>query len=136
MKMRKCALIAVILVSSALCADRVTFNGKVVQPSFGSVAGVWFWSCGDAQLLLLGFEGRPGWRAVACGTGWALNGEALPEGTRTLARSLTPERAPFDAGPVKGSPPIARAVADALVEWDWRLQDGIGTPCEPRSVTV
>ena len=59
MKMRKCALIAVILVSSALCADRVTFNGRVVQPSFGSVAGVWFWSCGDAQLLLLGFEGRP-----------------------------------------------------------------------------
>ncbi|MBO7687982.1 MAG: hypothetical protein J6V72_16465, partial [Kiritimatiellae bacterium] len=83
--------------------------------------------------LLLGFEGRPGWRAVACGTGWALDGEALPEGTRTLARSLTPERAPFDAGPVKGSPPIARAVADALVEWDWRLQDGIGTPCEPRT---
>ena len=25
-------------------AVRVTFNGKVVQPSFGSVAGIWFWS--------------------------------------------------------------------------------------------
>ena len=133
MKMRKCALIAVILVSSALCADRVTFNGRVVQPSFGSVAGVWFWSCGDAQLLLLGFEGRPSWRVVACGAGWALNGEGLPEGTRTLARSLVLERAPFDAGPVKGSPPLARAIADALVEWDWRLQDGIGTPREPRT---
>jgi len=114
-------------------AVRVTFNGKSVQPSFGSVAGIWFWSCGDAQLLLLGFEGRPGWRAVACGAGWALNGKALPEGTCTLARSLVPERAPFDAGPVTSSPPLARAVADALVEWDWRLQDGIGTPREPRT---
>ena len=131
--MKKCALIAVISVSLMLCADRVTFNGKAVQPSFGSVAGVWFWSCGDAQLLLLGFEGRPGWRAVACGAGWALDGEALPEGTRTLTRSLAPERAPFDAGPVKGSPPLAGAVADALVEWDWRLQDGIGTPRETRT---
>ena len=112
---------------------RVSFNGKVVQPSFGSVAGIWFWSCGNAQLLLLGFEGRPGWCAVACGAGWALDGEALPEGTRTLARSLVPERAPFDAGPVKGSPPLARAVAGALVEWDWRLQDGIGTPREPHT---
>ena len=131
--MKKCALIAVISVSLMLCADRVTFNGNAVQPSFGSVAGVWFWSCGDAQLLLLGVEGRSGWRAVACGAGWALDGEAIPEGTRTLARSLVPERAPFDAGPVKGSPPLAGAVADALVEWDWRLQDGIGTPRETRT---
>ena len=42
-------------------------------------------------------------------------------------------RAPFDAGPVKGSPPLAAAIAAALVEWDWRLQDGIGTPREPRT---
>ena len=112
---------------------RVTFNGKAVYPSFGSVAGIWFWSCGDAQLLLLGFEGLPGWRAVACGAGWELDGQPLAEGCRTLARPLVPERAPFDAGPVAGSPPLARAVADALVEWDWRLQDGIGTPREPRT---
>ena len=125
---------------------RVTFKGQAVQPSFGSVAGVWFWSCGDAQLLLLGFEGKPGWKGVACGAGWELNGEAFPEGTRTLApdaglscclplsvASLVPERAPYDAGPVKGSPPLATAVAAALVEWDWRLQDGIGTPREPRT---
>ena len=25
---------------------RVTFKGQAVQPSFGSVAGFWFWSCG------------------------------------------------------------------------------------------
>ena len=131
--MKKCALIAVISVSLMLCADRVTFNGKAVQPSFGSVAGVWFWSCGDAQLLLLGFEGLPGWRAVACGAGWALDGEVLPEGKRMLARSLVPERAPYDAGPVRGSPPLASAITEALVEWDWRLQDGIGTPREPRA---
>ena len=42
-------------------AVRVTFNGKAVQPSFGSVAGIWFWSCDNAQLLLLGSrDGRGG----------------------------------------------------------------------------
>ena len=123
-------------------ACRVTFKGQAVQPSFGSVAGIWFWSCGDAQLLLLGFEGKPGWKGVACGAGWEINGEALPESTRTAGLSccrplavaaLAPVRAPFDAGPVKGSPPLAPAIAEALVEWDWRLQDGIGTPREPRT---
>ena len=123
-------------------ACRVTFRGQAVQPSFGSVAGIWFWSCGDAQLLLLGFEGKTGWRSVACGAGWEINGKALPESTRTAGLSccrplavaaLAPVRAPFDAGPVKGSPPLAPAIADALVEWDWRLQDGIGTPREPRT---
>ena len=112
---------------------RVTFKGQAVQPSFGSVAGIWFWSCGDAQLLLLGFEGKPGWKGVVCGAGWELNGEPLSKGNRILARPLVPVRAPFDAGPVKGSPPLAPAIADALVEWDWRLQDGIGTPREPRT---
>ena len=114
-------------------ACRVAFKGQAVQPSFGSVAGIWFWSCGDAQLLLLGFEGKPGWRSVACGAGWELNGKPLAEGCRMLARPLAPVRAPFDAGPVKGSPPLAPAIADALVEWDWRMQDGIGTPREPRT---
>ena len=112
---------------------RVTFKGEAAQPSFGSVAGIWFWSCGDAQLLLLGFEGKTGWRSVACGEGWELNGKPLAEGSHTFARPLAPVRAPFDAGPVKGSPPLAPAIADALVEWDWRLQDGIGTPREPRT---
>ena len=114
-------------------ACRVTFRGQAVQPSFGSVTGIWFWSFGDAQLLLLGFEGKPGWRSVACGEGWELNGKPLAEGSHTFARPLAPVRAPFDAGPVKGSPPLAPAIADALVEWDWRLQDGIGTPREPRT---
>ena len=112
---------------------RVTFKGQAVQPSFGSVAGFWFWSCGDAQLLLLGFEGKPGWKGVICGAGWELNGSPLSEGSRVFAQPLVPVRAPFDAGPVAGSPPLASAIADALVEWDWRLQDGIGTPRGPRT---
>jgi len=112
---------------------RVTFKGQALQPSFGSVAGIWFWSCGDAQLLLLGFEGTPGWRVVACGEGWELDRKPLPDGESRIARPLSPVRAPCDAGPVKGSPPLAFAISDALVEWDWRLQDGIGTPREPRT---
>ena len=111
----------------------VTFKGESVPVSFGSVAGIWFWSCGDAQLLLLGFEGRPDWRAVVHGRGWEVNGWPIVDGTHRITRPLVPSRMAYDAGPVKGSPPLAPVIAQALVAWDWRLQDGIGTPREPRT---
>ena len=47
--------------------------------------------------------------------------------------SFTPERRPFSRGPVTASPDLHPAIAEALVEWDWRMQDGIQTPREPRS---
>lgn len=47
--------------------------------------------------------------------------------------SLVPERRPFSRAPVPVSPDPHPAIADALVEWDWRMQDGIQTPREPRT---
>jgi len=47
--------------------------------------------------------------------------------------SFAPERRPFSRGPVSASPDPHPAIADALVEWDWRVQDGIQTPREPRT---
>ena len=47
--------------------------------------------------------------------------------------SFTPERRPFSRGPVVPSPDPLPLIAKALVEWDWRMQDGIQTPREPRT---
>jgi predicted esterase len=47
--------------------------------------------------------------------------------------SFAPERRPFSRGPVTASPDPHPAIADGLVEWDWRMQDGIQTPRESRS---
>lgn len=46
---------------------------------------------------------------------------------------FAPERRPFSRGPVAGSPDPQAVIAEALVEWDWRMQDGIQTPREPRT---
>jgi hypothetical protein len=47
--------------------------------------------------------------------------------------SFMPERRPFSRTPVLCSPDPHPAIADALVEWDWRMQDGIQTPRESRT---
>jgi len=47
--------------------------------------------------------------------------------------AFAPERRPFSRAPVMPSPDLHPAIAEALVEWDWRMQDGIQTPREPRS---
>ncbi|HOX55689.1 MAG TPA: hypothetical protein P5205_05180 [Candidatus Paceibacterota bacterium] len=47
--------------------------------------------------------------------------------------SFAPERRPFSRDPIMSSPDPHPAIAEALVEWDWRMQDGIQTPREPRS---
>ena len=46
---------------------------------------------------------------------------------------FAPDRRPFSRGPVTPSPDPRPAIADALVEWDWRMQDGIQTPRESRT---
>jgi hypothetical protein len=46
---------------------------------------------------------------------------------------FSPERRPFSRGPVAGSPDPHPAIAEALVEWDWRMRDGIDTPREART---
>jgi hypothetical protein len=47
--------------------------------------------------------------------------------------SFVPERRAYARGPIASSPDPHPAIADALVEWDWRMQDGIHTPREPRT---
>ncbi len=47
--------------------------------------------------------------------------------------AFAPERRPFSRAPVVASPDPRPAVAEALVEWDWRMQDGIETPREART---
>jgi predicted esterase len=47
--------------------------------------------------------------------------------------TLRPQRQPFSREPVACSPDPLPAIADALIAWDWRMQDGIGTPREPRT---
>ena len=51
----------------------------------------------------------------------------------TTQMVLEPERRPASSAPHPDTPALRPAIADALIEWDWRMQDGIGTPLEPRS---
>ncbi|MCX6872694.1 MAG: hypothetical protein NTW21_02645 [Verrucomicrobia bacterium] len=52
---------------------------------------------------------------------------------RNVPVSFMPERRPFSRAPVACSPDPHQVIAGALVEWDWRMQDGIQTPREPRT---
>ncbi len=47
--------------------------------------------------------------------------------------TLVPERRPFSREPVASSPDPHPEIAEALIEWDWRMTDGIGAPREPRT---
>ncbi len=56
------------------------------------------------------------------------------EGSERTDLSWTPQRRDYpQPGPVACSPTLRPPLQEALVEWDWRMQDGIGTPQEPRS---
>lgn len=52
---------------------------------------------------------------------------------RGAPASFAPVRRPFSRGPVATSPDPQPSIAADLMEWDWRMQDGIQTPREPRS---
>lgn len=52
-------------------------------------------------------------------------------GDRPLA--IVPERRALTHDPVTCYPDPLPVIAEALIEWDWRMQDGIGTPREPRT---
>ncbi|MDO4587268.1 MAG: hypothetical protein Q4C95_08225 [Planctomycetia bacterium] len=47
--------------------------------------------------------------------------------------SLDPVRRPQSFDPIPCSPDFRPALEQALIEWDWRMQDGIETPLEPRT---
>ena len=122
--MKRLAVSLVVFCGALTAVAGVFFKGSEVLPSFGSVAGFWLYEEGDAQLLVLGFPGEKPWRVVAVGEGWRLTG------TRTDEIVV---RSPYSRAPQKGSNPLADEIAEALVVWDWRLADGIGTPREPRT---
>jgi hypothetical protein len=50
---------------------------------------------------------------------------------RTLDVPLTLPATHLGSGPPAVLPPLRPAIQRELVEWDWRMQDGIGTPREP-----
>lgn len=52
---------------------------------------------------------------------------------RLRAVSLWPGSADVDVCPAPVLPALRRPIERALIEWDWRLQDGIETEREPRS---
>ena len=49
------------------------------------------------------------------------------------ALSLEPVRKEQSLDPIATSPNFRPSLAKALVEWDWRMQDGVGTEREPRT---
>ena len=128
----------------------VEINGKAVFPSNGTAAGVWFFhdpELGDAspQILITGFaEPTPKYRIAAV----LYNGDKiriLPPSAKPLeftaengsvtieksvAVSLDPVRRPWSLGPTECSPNFKPEIESALIEHDWRLQDGIDTPSE------
>jgi mono/diheme cytochrome c family protein len=56
------------------------------------------------------------------------------DGQRVVPLAVRPqERAYPQQDAVASAPAIRPAIEQALIEWDWRMQDGIGTPREPRS---
>lgn len=197
----------------------VSINGEERAPSFGTIAGSWFYHDGaeGAQALLLGFpkagvEQAPNYRIVAdltsesfvqvsipkefvenavfvncmsknlgdvpCRVSWSRPNAApfdakIDEGcvetnfaredaglVLTIAApalkagqtcaveisdfqyrtapisapfSLDPKRKPQSLDPIETSPDFRPALANALVEWDWKMQDGIGVEREPNT---
>lgn len=60
----------------------------------------------------------------------------LVYGDRQLAPRLMPETPSAPVAPPPVVPALRPMMQAALLEWDWRLQDGIGTPREPVSYAV
>ncbi|MCL2742975.1 MAG: hypothetical protein FWE67_03905 [Planctomycetaceae bacterium] len=130
----------------------VEINGKAVLPSHGTAAGIWFYhdsERGDSpQLLLTGFPTpTPKYRITAV----LYKGDTiriLPPNAEpliftaddfpviieeTVTTSLDPKRQPWSFQPVACSPSPHPYIEAALIEHDWRMQDGIDTPLERRT---
>ena len=52
---------------------------------------------------------------------------------RTCPLALLPNAPRMESFPPPLLPPLRPAIEEALIEWDWRMQDGIDTPREPRT---
>ena len=235
-----CVSIVVCLVNVAQSDDQqpsqtpdnlvvVSVNGKIVEPTFGTTAGCWFFHSDDgSQALLLGFarggvEQKPNYKIVAdlnpgasiefklpqgslsnvvktsckvrlpegnhdvalASVQWRQDGvvknsveEELEDGLYRVeselelgshltslflcapsedsngatkryaaevygfayetapsigALSLEPKRKPQSLNPIETSPNFSPTLQKALIEWDWQMQDGIGTEREPQT---
>ena len=149
-----------VMVTAATCAladvpkATVEINGKTVPPSNGTAAGIWFFHDPDLgndspQLLITGFpEPTPKYRITASlkpkdtiqitpPNHPPLLFEADTAQHKTFITESTlpldPVRRPWSFSPTECSPNFKPEIVSALIEHDWRLQDGIDTPNESRT---
>ena len=61
------------------------------------------------------------------------SGLRLEAGGRALPLRLSPTPAEYGSGPPPLTPSLRPALERALIEWDWRMQDGIGTERNPNT---
>ncbi len=67
-------------------------------------------------------------------TSLRFKGFQLPEGRQPIDLAWVPRRRDYpESDAVACSPPLRPALEQALIEWDWRMQDGIASPREPKS---
>ena len=63
-----------------------------------------------------------------------LESPRIVEGENTVTVVMRPHDRPYpQPDSVACSPPLRPVIEQAMIEWDWRMQDGIATPREPRS---
>ncbi|MDR2754197.1 MAG: hypothetical protein LBC20_00690, partial [Planctomycetaceae bacterium] len=126
----------------------VEINGNIVASSNGSVTGTWFYHNGETQLLLLGHAlPEPHYRIVAVlnpndrvkirnTENVLLEFEASAEQKIIDMKTtlpLDPQRRSPSFEPTECSPNLHPILETVLIEHDWRMQDGIGTPLESRT---
>ena len=66
-------------------------------------------------------------------TAFCLDEFRVGTGDKAVPLALNPKRRSYTGKPVVSSPPLTPAIEQTLIEWDWRMQDGINTPKEPRT---
>ena len=82
----------------------------------------------DTAILVIDVSATNGPTAVQ------LDAPRIVEGDNVTALAMKPcERTYPQPDAVGCSPPLRAAIEQALIEWDWRMQDGIAAPRESRS---
>ena len=82
---------------------------------------------GDGQPVVLRLETRAGREEAA--VRW--RGLRIEAEGRSIDIPISAAATPPGRGPAPVLPPLRAPMEQALIEWDWRMQDGIGTPREP-----
>jgi len=95
-------------------------RGETARPAIAGESGA------QDAMLRLEIRGRSGegavqWRAIRC------IAEGQQSGEPDALEIAWPEAAPENVGPPPTLSALRPAIEAALIEWDWRMQDGIGT---------